>query len=134
MPLVLVHRRQLLEQWVARLQAFLDIPANDIGVIYGGKKNSRPASSTSRLCRAWFGRALCRISSPGDYGHVVFDECHHLSAVGFEAIAQQTKARFVLGLSATVTRKDGHHPIIFMQCGPGSSSGRCQDTGNRAAL
>ena len=53
-----------------------------------------------------------------DYGHVVVDECHHLSAVGFEAIARAAKARYVLGLSATVTRKDGHHPIIFMQCGP----------------
>jgi superfamily II DNA or RNA helicase len=38
--------------------------------------------------------------------------------VGFEAIARAAKARYVLGLSATVTRKDGHHPIIFMQCGP----------------
>lgn len=28
------------------------------------------------------------------------------------------KAKFVTGLSATLTRKDGHHPIIFMQCGP----------------
>src|SRR5476651_862189 len=53
-----------------------------------------------------------------DYGHVVVDECHHLSAVGFEAIAREAKARYVLGLSATVTRKDGHHPIIVMQCGP----------------
>jgi superfamily II DNA or RNA helicase len=53
-----------------------------------------------------------------DYGHVVVDECHHLSAVGFEAIARAARARYVLGLSATVTRKDGHHPIIFMQCGP----------------
>jgi superfamily II DNA or RNA helicase len=53
-----------------------------------------------------------------DYGHVIVDECHHLSAVGFEAIAREAKARYVLGLSATVTRKDGHHPIIFMQCGP----------------
>ena len=53
-----------------------------------------------------------------DYGHVVVDECHHLSAVGFEAIAREVKAQYVLGLSATVTRKDGHHPIIFMQCGP----------------
>jgi len=33
-------------------------------------------------------------------------------------VARAAKARFVLGLSATVTRKDGHHPIIFMQCGP----------------
>ena len=54
----------------------------------------------------------------GEYGHVIVDECHHLSAPGFEQVARQVKARFVLGLSATVARKDGHHPIIFMQCGP----------------
>ena len=53
-----------------------------------------------------------------DYGHLIVDECHHLSAHSFEQVARQAKARFVLGLSATVTRKDGHHPIIFMQCGP----------------
>jgi very-short-patch-repair endonuclease len=46
------------------------------------------------------------------------DECHHLSAHSFELVARRAKARFVCGLSATVTRKDGHHPIIFMQCGP----------------
>ena len=52
------------------------------------------------------------------YGHSIVDECHHLSAHSFEQVARQAKARFVLGLSATVARKDGHHPIIFMQCGP----------------
>jgi len=54
----------------------------------------------------------------GEYGHVIVDECHHLSAQSFERVARQAKPRFVLGLSATVARKDGHHPIIFMQCGP----------------
>jgi superfamily II DNA or RNA helicase len=39
-------------------------------------------------------------------------------AVSFEAVARQARAQFVLWLSATVTRKDGHHPIIFVQCGP----------------
>jgi superfamily II DNA or RNA helicase len=53
-----------------------------------------------------------------DYGHLIIDECHHLSAVSFELVARRSKARYVLGLSATVARKDGHHPIIFMQCGP----------------
>jgi len=48
----------------------------------------------------------------------VVDECHHLSAASFELAVRRAKARFVLGLSATVTRKDGHHPIIFVQCGP----------------
>ena len=54
----------------------------------------------------------------GDYGHIIVDECHHLSARSFELVARRAKAMFVTGLSATVTRKDGHHPIIFMQCGP----------------
>lgn len=53
-----------------------------------------------------------------EYGHLIIDECHHLSAASFELVARRAKAKFVLGLSATVARKDGHHPIIFMQCGP----------------
>jgi very-short-patch-repair endonuclease len=53
-----------------------------------------------------------------DYGHLIVDECHHLSAHSFELVARRAKARYLCGLSATVTRKDGHHPIIFMQCGP----------------
>jgi superfamily II DNA or RNA helicase len=52
------------------------------------------------------------------YGHVIVDECHHISASTFELVARRSKARYTLGLSATVARKDGHHPIIFMQCGP----------------
>jgi superfamily II DNA or RNA helicase len=114
--LVLVHRRQLLDQWVARLQAFLDIPTNEIGVIHGGRKKP-----TGRIDIALM-QSLVRKGVVSDlvagYGHVVVDECHHLSAVGFEAVAREAKARYVLGLSATVTRKDGHQPIIFMQCGP----------------
>ena len=54
----------------------------------------------------------------GEYGHLIVDECHHLSAQSFEQVARRAKAKFVAGLSATVARKDGHHPIIFMQCGP----------------
>jgi superfamily II DNA or RNA helicase len=53
-----------------------------------------------------------------NYGHLIVDECHHLSARSFELVARRAKAKYVVGLSATVTRKDGHHPIIYMQCGP----------------
>jgi superfamily II DNA or RNA helicase len=114
--LVLVHRRQLLEQWVARLQAFLDIPPGGVGIIHGGKK--RPTGILDvGLMQSLIRRGVVS-DLVADYGHVVVDECHHLSAVGFEAIARAAKAQYVLGLSATVTRKDGHHPIIYMQCGP----------------
>jgi very-short-patch-repair endonuclease len=53
-----------------------------------------------------------------NYGQVIVDECHHISAHSFELVVRRAKAKFVTGLSATVVRKDGHHPIIFMQCGP----------------
>jgi superfamily II DNA or RNA helicase len=114
--LVLVHRRQLLDQWVARLQAFLDISSNSIGVIHGGKK--KPTGIIDIALMQSLVRKDIVADLVADYGHIIVDECHHLSAVGFEAIARAAKAQYVLGLSATVTRKDGHHPIIFMQCGP----------------
>ena len=114
--LVLVHRRQLLDQWVERLSTFLDVPAKSIGRIGGGR--SRPTG----LLDVGIIQSLVRKGvvddRVADYGHVIVDECHHLSAHSFEQVARQAKARFVLGLSATVARKDGHHPIIFMQCGP----------------
>ena len=46
------------------------------------------------------------------------DECHHLTAFSFEQVMRQVKAKFIVGLTATPVRKDGHQPIIFMQCGP----------------
>ena len=114
--LVLVHRRQLLDQWLARLGTFLDIGPDKIGVIHGGKRKSNGIIDIA-LMQSLVRKGVVS-DAVADYGHVVVDECHHLSAVSFEAIVRAAKARYVLGLSATVTRKDGHHPIIFMQCGP----------------
>ena len=114
--LVLVHRRQLMDQWVERLGAFLNAAPDMIGKIGGGKRKPSGLIDIALI------QSLVRKGEVddivGDYGHLIVDECHHLSAVSFELVARRTKARHVLGLSATVTRKDGHHPIIFMQCGP----------------
>jgi hypothetical protein len=114
--LVLVHRRQLLDQWVERLAIFLGIAAGDIDRIGGGRR-----TISGRLDVALI-QSLVRKGVVDDqvalYGQVLVDECHHLPARSFELVVRRAKARFVAGLSATVTRKDGHHPIIFMQCGP----------------
>ena len=114
--LILVHRQQLMEQWVERLSSFLDLPAKSIGRLGGGHKKlsgNIDVALIQSLVRK--GVVDDRVA---DYGHLIVDECHHLSAHSFELVTRRAKARFVLGLSATVTRKDGHHPIIFMQCGP----------------
>ena len=114
--LVLVHRQQLLEQWSERLCTFLDLEPNSIGYIGGGQRKPSGAIDIALI------QSLVRKGVVDDcvaeYGHLIVDECHHLPAHSFEQVARKAKAKFVTGLSATVTRKDGHHPIIFMQCGP----------------
>jgi superfamily II DNA or RNA helicase len=52
------------------------------------------------------------------YGHIVADECHHLPAASFERVMATAKVRYLTGLTATLQRRDGHHPIIQMQLGP----------------
>jgi superfamily II DNA or RNA helicase len=114
--LVLVHRRELLEQWAERLKTFLSVQPADVGLIGGGRRKPSGRVDVALI------QSLVRKGEVSDlvggYGQLIVDECHHLSAASFERVARRSKARFVVGLSATVTRKDGHHPIIFMQCGP----------------
>jgi len=114
--LVLVHRRQLLEQWVERLSGFLGLPPKSIGRIGGGQR--KPTGLLDVAVIQSLVRKGVVDDRIGEYGHLVVDECHHLSAHSFEQVARRAKAKFITGLSATVVRKDGHHPIIFMQCGP----------------
>lgn len=114
--LVLVHRTELLKQWQERLQAFLGVGKGMIGTIGGGK-----AKPTGRIDIAVM-QSLSRQGETSEivenYGQVIADECHHLSAFSFEAILKRARARYVLGLTATPIRRDGRQPIIFMQCGP----------------
>jgi len=114
--LIIVHRRQLLDQWLERIETFLNLTKNQVGKIGGGKNKPTGIIDVAII------QSLIKNHEVNDlvanYGQVIFDECHHLSAVSFESVAKGCKSKFVLGLSATLTRKDGHHPIVFMQCGP----------------
>ena len=129
--LVLVHTKALLDQWVKALEQFLTIDTipeeNE-----GKRKRRKPLSpigtlsSTGNKLHGIIDIALMQscISDNEvktfvkEYGMVIADECHHVSAVNFEQILKTVNARYVYGLTATPIRKDGHQPIIFMQCGP----------------
>jgi len=114
--LVLVHRKHLLDQWVDRLSNFLEIDPKEIGQIGGGKRNPKGKIDVA-LIQSLSKKGVVD-DIVGKYGQLIVDECHHISARSFEIVARQCKAKYVTGLSATVIRKDGHHPIIFMDCGP----------------
>ncbi len=130
--LIIVHTQQLLEQWKERLKQFLTInevlPIDDtkkrrsqknvsiIGQIGAGKNTLRgiiDIAIMQSLVRKGEVKELVK-----DYGMVLVDECHHVSAFSFEQILKNVVAKYVYGLTATPIRKDGHQPIIFMQCGP----------------
>jgi superfamily II DNA or RNA helicase/very-short-patch-repair endonuclease len=114
--LVLVHRQQLMEQWIERLACFLDLPRSRIGCLGAGRRKLGGELDVALIQSM---AKLDQVPHPmTDYGQVIIDECHHLSAPSYEAVVRKGRAKFFLGLSATLTRRDGHHPIVTMQCGP----------------
>ena len=113
--LILVHRKQLMEQWGERISQFFEIPSKEVGQFGGGKKRRNGKLDIA---------VIQSISRNGvtpdwlhDYGQIIVDECHHISAFSFEKAIRQSNAYYKMGLSATVQRKDGQHPIIFMNLG-----------------
>jgi superfamily II DNA or RNA helicase/HKD family nuclease len=131
--LILVDKVSLVSQWKKRLTEFLiineNLPETDeakkrgrkaaqgiIGQIGAGKDNLYGVIDIAVM------QSLNRMGEVKEcvknYGLIIVDECHHVSAVSFEKILKSASAKYVYGLTATPTRKDGHHPIIFMQCGP----------------
>jgi len=130
--LVLVHTQQLLEQWKQRLTQFLtiyeELPADPvkrrgrkkvrsiIGQLGGGKKILSGIIDIALMQSLVKGDEVK--DAVRDYGMVIVDECHHVPAFSFEQILKNVSAKYVYGLTATPVRQDGHHPIIFMHCGP----------------
>jgi len=114
--LVLVHRKPLLDQWVSKLAMFLGISPGEVGQIVGGKKKQNGCFDVAMIQTLFRdGEAESKLAG---YGQVIVDECHHVPAFSFERVLKNVKSRFVLGLTATPQRRDGHHPICEMQPGP----------------
>ena len=114
--LILVHRKQLADQWRKQLLEFTDLTKDLIGV-FGPDERQR-----SGLVDIAMLQTLARdhdLENPlRGYGHIIVDECHHVPALSFESVLKNIEARHFLGLTATPYRKDGLEKIITMQCGP----------------
>ena len=129
--LILVHSKALLKQWHDRLTEFLNIdyPKHEEKNRRGRRKVFSPIGCFDSSGNTLHGiidiaLILSCLDEDGvkpfvqDYGMVIVDECHHVSSITFEQVLRSIKAHTIYGLTATPIRKDGHQPIIFMQCGP----------------
>lgn len=113
--LVVVDRKELVEQWRSRLVEHLDLDPGQIGQIGGGRDRPTGVVDVAMI------QSLARRDDPtvfDRYGLVVVDECHHLPAVSFQACVQQARSRRWLGLTATPYRRDRLEALIAFQCGP----------------
>ncbi len=133
--LILVDKVNLLNQWIDRLNQFLVINETlpEPPVLPSGKKGRKKKAgiigqlgasknTLNGIVDIAVMQSLVRMGEVKDYiknyGMIIADECHHAPAFGYESILKAATARYVYGLTATPTRKDGHHPILLMQCGP----------------
>ena len=133
--LILVDKVGLLRQWQERLSDFLIVNETlpEMAITAGKKRGRKKKISVigqlgagknalSGIVDIALMQSLSRQGEVQDcvkdYGIIIADECHHASAFNYENILKTTNAKYIYGLTATPTRKDGHHPILFMHCGP----------------
>ena len=111
--LVIVHTKELLNQWIDRIETFLGIPRSEIGVIGAGKKTIGE--------RITVGIVNSVYSSAGEIrehiGHLIVDECHRTPSRTFTEAVSAFDCRYMLGLSATPYRRDGLSRLIFWHIG-----------------
>lgn len=113
--LILVHRKQILDQWVERIQTFLSIPKAHIGQYSGIKKKIGKEITVGLL------QSLSRKSDlaalKDQFGTIIVDECHHIPASTFREVVAQLNPGFIYGLTATPKRKHNDEKLIYAYIG-----------------
>ena len=111
--LVICHTRELLNQWIDRIESFLGVPRDEIGVIGGGKKKVGDRITVGLFQSLY----KCAEEISPSFGHVVVDECHRTPSRTFTEAVQAFDAKYLTGLSATPWRRDRLSRLIFLYLG-----------------
>jgi superfamily II DNA or RNA helicase len=108
--IIIVHSRELLLQWMERIETFLGIQAGQAG---GGRVDIRPVTV------AIVNTVRKRIDELAPlFGQLIVDECHRVPASLFTDVVSGFDAFYMLGLSATAFRReDGMTRLIYTYMG-----------------
>ncbi len=113
--LVLVHRKQLLDQWVDRIQTFLNIPKIKIGTFSGTRKKVGKEITVALM------QSLARYKNIAElgnkFGMIIVDECHHIPAKTFREVIANLNSQYLYGLTATPKRKHNDEQLIYVYIG-----------------
>jgi superfamily II DNA or RNA helicase len=113
--LIIVHRKQLFDQWVERIQSFLGIAEPFIGKIASGSQKIGTHITVAMI------QSLATIDSGNDvfnsFGLIIIDECHHVPAKTFREVIGRFSSYYLYGLTATPIRKNNDESLIFIHIG-----------------
>ena len=111
--LIVVHTKELLHQWIDRIEQFLNINKNQIGQIGNGNLDENKNITVALI------QTLKKYQEIIDqYSYLMIDECHRAPSKTHTDIASQFKGRYITGLSATPYRNDKLDKVIEWYCGP----------------
>jgi len=116
--LIIVHTKELLNQWIDRIHSFLGIPVDEIGIIGAGKMRIGDRVTVGMVQTLH----KCKDEVVPHIGHLIVDECHRCPSRTFTEAVSAFDSRFMLGLSATPYRRDGLTQLIHWSLGPGVHS------------
>ena len=111
--LVIVHTRELMLQWVSRIEQFLGIPKEQVGIIGGGQKKIGDRITVALIQSLY----KCTNEISKHIGFLICDEVHRAPARCFSEAISSFDSRYMLGLSATPWRRDGLSKLIYWFCG-----------------
>lgn len=113
--LIIVHRKQLLDQWIERIQNFLKIPKKEIGQIGNGKNKIGKHITIAMIQSLSRLQDYSKISN--SFGTIIIDECHHIPAKSFREAIVNFNSFYLYGLTATPKRKNNDQKLIFVFIG-----------------
>jgi superfamily II DNA or RNA helicase len=116
--LIIVHRKQLVEQWIERIETFLGIPKHEIGKTGQGK--SKVGKKITIATIQSLSKELIKPESEGftkSFGTIIVDECHHIPAKTYRDTIAKLPTYYLYGLTATPFRKYNDGKIIFFHLG-----------------
>jgi superfamily II DNA or RNA helicase len=103
--LIVTHTLALRGQWEKEVQKVFGVTA---GVIGSGKFDMNKEIVVGNVQTLY--RNIDKIV--GEFGTIILDEMHHVSSPTFTRIVDASKARYKIGLTGTMQRKDGRH-VVF---------------------
>lgn len=113
--LILVHKKQIFNQWLERIESFAGIPKREIGQFVASKKQ---IGSKITVAMVQTLNKLENIKELEDkFGVVVVDECHHMPAKMFRNVITKLNPFYLYGFTATPERKNNDEKLIFFYLG-----------------